>query len=418
MIKGRKKLLVAGAAVLVTAVGCSSSGSSGTPSGAAGPSSAAAKKNVTVGVLTDVTGPGASGSKSTVDGVKAGTFYASREGYTVKYIVADTATSPTGALAAAQKLVTRDHVAAVIAVSALTFTASNYLTAHNVPVVGAAVDGPEWTTAKNMFSVFGAIHTTKVSTTLGKFFKMEGVTNLASLGYSISPSSSEVAKAGAESARAAGLKVGYLNAKFPFGGTDVGPTVLAMKKAGIDGFVGSIQPNTAFALITALRQQGVNLKVALMATGYGGDLDQAGPGALNAAQNVYFSLGFAPVEMQTTATKQFTSDLKSAGVTSKPTVSQYAGYTSVGLLVRALKAAGANPTSASLIQALSNIHDFDALGLYGSHKLDINDRDNIVTGVDNCLWVTKLQGNNFNLVPGADPVCGDVIPGKTVTPSS
>ena len=31
-----------------------------------------------------------------------------------------------------------------------------------------------------------------------------------------------------------------------------------------------------------------------------------------------------------------------------------------------------------------------------------------------CTWVTKLVGSNFQLVPGADPLCGQLIPGVTV----
>jgi branched-chain amino acid transport system substrate-binding protein len=417
MSRNRRGLLVGVAAVLIVAAGCGSSGSSGGGSSNTG-SSGGSKKSYTVGVLTDVTGPASSGNKSSVQGVKAGTFLASRNGYTIKYVVGDTTSSPAGTLAAAQKLVTRNHVVAVIAVSSLTFAASNYLTAHHIPVVGAGEDANEWITSKNMFSVFGALHTTKVATTSGKFLKMQGVTNLASIGYSISPISAEAAKATAESAKAAGIKVGYLNASFPFGSTNVAPIVLAMKSAGIDGFVASVDPNTAFALITGLRQAGVNLKAAFLPTGYGGDLLQAGPGALSAAQNVFFSLGYEPVEMGTPATKQFVSDLKSAGVSEDPTHAQYDGYASVGLLVQALKAAGPNPKSTGLIDALSKIHDFTAQGLFGSHKLDINDRDNIVVGADNCLWVTKLEGKTFTMVPGADPVCGEVIPGKTVSPSS
>lgn len=417
MIKNKKLLLTGMAATLIAAAGCGSSASSGAASSGGGAKSTGGK-TYTVGVLTDVTGPASSGNKSSVKGVKAGTYLASRNGYTIKYEVGDTASNPATTLAAAQKLVTQKHVIAVVAVSSLTFAASSYLTAHRVPVIGAGEDASEWITSKNMFSVFGALHTTKVATTTGKFLKARGVTNLAAIGYSISPISSEAAKAQAESARAAGIKVGYLNAAFPFGSTNVAPIVLAMKKAGTDGFVATIDPNTAFALITGLRQAGVNIKAAFLPTGYGGDLLQAGPGALNAAQNVYFSLGYEPVEMGTAATKQFASDLKSAGVNEDPTHAEYDAYASVGLLVQALKAAGTSPTSASVITALSNIHDFNALGLFGSHKLDINDRDNLVVGVDNCLWVTKLQGKTFTQVPGADPVCGEVVPGKTVSPSS
>lgn len=292
-------------------------------------------------------------------------------------MVGDTAANPATALSAAQKFVTQDHVTAVIANSALTFAASNYLTARGVPVIGAGQDGPEWISAKNMFSVFGALNTTKVADTLGKFFKMQGVTTVGAVGYSVSPISSETAKAAAESAKSVGLKVGYLNANFPFGSTNVAPVALAMKAAGVDGFTATTDPNTAFALITALRQSGADIKVALLATGYGGDLLQAGPGALKAAQNVYFSLGYEPIEMQTAGTKQFSSDLKAAGVSAIPSVAAYNGYASVGLLVRALKASGGSTSSSAIISALSNIHDWNALGLFGSHKLDLSDRSNM-----------------------------------------
>jgi ABC-type branched-subunit amino acid transport system substrate-binding protein len=411
------------AAVLITAVGCSSSSGKSSGGGPAGTGTTASggagggTKTITVGVLADVTGLAASSSKTSIGGINAGVIYAKRQGYTVKYVVADTATNPATALSAAQKLVTRDHVSVVIAHSAILFAASNYLTSHGIAVIGPGEDGPEWTQAKNMFSVFGAVHATKVTDTFGKFLKLQGVTTVGAVGYSVSPLSSEAAKSSAASAKSQGLKVGYLNAKFPFGSTDVAPEVLAMKSAGVDGFTATTDPNTAFAFVAGLRQAGVTPKVSIFSTGYGGDLLQAGPGALNAAQNVYFSLTYEPVEMNTAATKQFESDLKAAAVSGKPTYAEYNGYVSVGLLVQALKATGGNTKSAALISAMSGIHNWNALGLFGSHSLDLNDRTNIVGGADNCLWVTKLEGNNFTLVPGADPICGTVLKGVTVSVS-
>jgi branched-chain amino acid transport system substrate-binding protein len=209
--------------------------------------------------------------------------------------------------------------------------------------------------------------------------------------------------------KASGIKVGYLNPQFTFGSTDVQPIALAMKSAGVDGLTTATDPNTAFALITALRNIGANVKVAYLPTGYGGDLTQAGPGALQAAQNVYFQLLYEPVEMQTSATKQFVSDLKAAGVDGEPTYAMYNGYTSVGLIVRALKGNGGDTSHAGLIASLSKIHDWDAMGLWGGRTLDINDRVNIIGGVDACSWVTKLEGQSFKLVPGADPICGKTL---------
>jgi Periplasmic binding protein len=133
-------------------------------------------------------------------------------------------------------------------------------------VVAVGEDGPEWLTAKNMFSVFGALNTTKVATTFGQFMNSQGVTNLGELGYGVSPVSAESAKGDAASAETAGITVGYLNANFPFGSTNVAPVAIAMNAGGVNGFTASTDPNTAFLLITALKQQGVTLQASLLAT--------------------------------------------------------------------------------------------------------------------------------------------------------
>jgi branched-chain amino acid transport system substrate-binding protein len=156
-------------------------------------------------------------------------------------------------------------------------------------------------------------------------------------------------------------------------------------------------------------------RAALLATGYRGDLLAAGPGAAAAAQNVFFVAAAEPVEMQTAATKQFVSDLAGTGMTGAPTFGMYNGYLTVGMLVEGLRGAGAKPTSASLIAALAKIHDFNGLGLYGTHKLDPNDRENIVNGVDNCIWVTQFRGSTFHPVDGATPICGATLAGKSIS---
>ncbi len=405
----KAKLLAAVVGLLVVAAGCSST-SSGSGSGGSG-------KTYTVGVLTDATGIASTNNGSSVQGVKAGTVYASRNGYKINYVVADTGSSPSGVLTAMQKLVEQDHVFAVVSVSSLTFLNSSYLTSQGVPVVGLAEDGPEWITAPNMFSAFGPIDFTKVATTSGLIFKNLGASNVGSLGYSISPSSASAAQAVGISAQNEGLKAGYVNSNFPFGSTNVGPVILAMQSAGVDGVSGSVDSNTFFSLVTGLKQAGVNVKVALSPTGYGGDLTQGGPGAVQSAQGVYFLSSFEPVEMNTPATRQFQRDLKATGVNGDPTFGEYGGYTSMALLVAGLQAAGSNPTQAGLIRALSGIKSFNAAGLFGSHTLDLSQRTKTIIGVDNCYWITRLSGSKFDLVPGMDPICGSVIPGKTVSVS-
>ncbi len=427
MVHKKRKFLVAAAVVLLVAAGCSSSSkssnSSPTSTASSSPTSAGASgggRTYTVGVLTDLSGVASTNNVTYPLGIKAGVGLAAKEGYKIKYVVVDTASSPAGALSAAQKLVEQNHVFAVFADSSLTFAAEPFLASKGIPVVGVAEDASEWITARNMFSVLGTQDYTKVFSQFGLIFKLLGGTNLASVGYSISPSSSESAKSTAVSAQEAGLKVGYLNAAFPFGGTNVGPAVLAMKGAGIDAFSGSIQTNTEFAMITGLRQQGVNVKAALLATGYGGDLSSGGPGAEQAAQGVYFFTNYQPFELNTAATQQMQSALSTyAGVKGDPTFAEYNGYATVDAFVQGLKAAGSNPTQAAFINTMLGINNFNAAGLYGSHSVSFAlDQRGLASGPDNCLYVVQYMGTTFHLVSGAEPICGAVIPGKTVSASS
>lgn len=412
----RSKFLIGAAiaaAVTTAAAGCSSSKSHGSAGGAGG-STGGAGTTITVGIITDLTGPAASSAKTTPLGAQAGAVIAAEQGYHLKFVQGDSQTSPAAVLTAAQKLVEQDHVNVVLAVSAVAFGATGYLTRAGVPVVGVAEDGSEWTTSPNMFSAFGFTDASKVGTNFGLFMKSQGVTTVGAVGYGISPSSSDAAKSAAASSQAEGLKVGYLNSNLPFGTTDVAPIALAMKKGGVDGFTADTDPNTNFAMVTALRQAGDNPKVAIFPTGYGGDLLQAGPGAIQQGQGVYFSSTFEPVEMNTSATQQFQRALKAVGVTSDPTYAEYSGYASVALLVAGLKEAGSNHSYSGLISGLSKVTGFNAFGLLGSHSFGMADRAATATGVDDCTYVTKLSGSTFDLVPGADPICGQVIPGKTV----
>jgi ABC-type branched-subunit amino acid transport system substrate-binding protein len=415
------------AAVVLVAAGCGSSSKSGTSSTTSGTASSESSvtsgsgsgsgsgQTYTLGILVDLTGPGSTNSLKFPQGVKAGVALAESEGYKIKTVVADTATSPTQTLAAAQKLVEQDHVFAVLALSALTFAAEPFLAQKGIPVIGANIDGPEWTTQRNMFSVSGTADYTKVFTQQGLSFKQLGATNLAAVGYSISPSSSDTAKSNAISAQLAGVKVGYLNTNLPLGTTDVQPIALAMKAAGVDSLEAPITTNTAFAIVAAMKSLGAPLKVTLNSTGYGGDLIQGGQGALQVAQGQYFLSGFEPIEMNTAATQQFVSYLKGAGVTTAPAEAQYYGYMVVDAFVQGLKVTGPNPSQSAFINAMLGITNFNGVGLYGSHSVSfaLATRGQ-VSGADNCIWNTQYLGTTFHLVPNQDPICGETVPGKRV----
>jgi ABC-type branched-subunit amino acid transport system substrate-binding protein len=410
----RTRILAAGLSCIVFVGSAACSGGGGTASSTTG-TGPGASKTFTVGVLTDLSGPAASEFSSSVNGIKAGVGVAATEGYRIRYILGDSATSPTAILAAARKMVQEDHVFAVIALSALTFSAAPYLTTNHIPVVGADFDASEWLspTSTNMFSVIGNLDFTKVYTTTGLFLKSQGVTNVGTLGYSASPSSAAAARSAAASAEAQGIKAGYVNDSFPFGSTNVAPVALAMKSAGVDAVVVDTEPSTVFALATGLQQQNVHLKATVLPTGGGGDLLNSGAAAIQAAQGDDFESAFEPPEMHTAATEALQDALATyANIHTDATFAEYCGYLSILGLVQGLEGAGAHPTPGSLITSLSHITDYQASGLWGGHfSVDWSKRP---PGPTECSWMTRLSRSTFHLIAGADPVCGDVIPGKSV----
>jgi branched-chain amino acid transport system substrate-binding protein len=401
----------AAATALVVAAGCSSSGGSGGGTPAA---SGSGEPTYTVGVIADLTGPDSSNAQYIPAAVKAGVITDAQEGYKINYITADTQSTPAGALTGAQKLVAQDHVFAIIGMSSFMYDVAPYLAGKGIPVVGAANDSSEWSTDPNMFSVFGTPDYSKVVTTTADAFKLLGATNIASIGYGLLPSSADVANQTAIVARQLGMKVGYVNTQVTFGDTNVGPMVLAMKDAGVDGVTTLVAQDTAFAILKGLEQQGANIKVSINFAGYGSDMTAAGPSAQQIAQNQYFTFAYEPVEMHTAATEKFVNALKAAGSTAIPGIAEYQTYLAVTALVTGLKAAGPNPTQAKFIQAMLGITNYNGEGLYGSHTMSfaMKDRGQGGVGADNCYWYVKYVGTTFKLVPGADPICGHVVPGK------
>ena len=385
--------------------GCSSSSKSGTtaPTAAGSSGSSSSEPTVAIGVLTDLTGPASNTERFTPQGIDAGVALAASEGYHIKVYTVDGATSPTQVLNGAKQLVQQDHVFAVIGLSSLLFAAAPYLQSKGIPVIGGDYDGTEWLTTPSMFSVFPYEDFTTVATSIGEIIKMLGGTNLATLGYSISPSSADTAKSYGISAQDAGLKAGYVNANVPFGSTNVAPLVLAMKSAGIDSIYPVTDPDTALAAIVGLRQQGVDLKVPFLAETEG-DLIAGGPASLQQAKGIYLTTLYEPPEMNTAATKEIASYLKSAAsVTTPPTLNEYMAYLSIDALVDGLKKAGASPTQASFIQAMEGITNYTGQGLLGSPiSFAAAGRGDAAP----CTYVVQWTGTGFQLSLGGHPYCG------------
>lgn len=251
-----------------------------------------------------------------------------------------------------------------------------------------------------------------VNAAVGQFMKAQGVTTCGAVAYpdaTAAPSAVAVVK----SCTAAGLKDGYLNTQVPVGSTDVGPIALAMQKAGVNGIVLPVVVSTGFALLGALKQLGVKLKVALLSTGYGGDL-LASSAAVQAGQGYMFSSVGQPVEDNTAATQQMKAALAKVGVTTTPTFAEQESYIATAAIVAGLKATGQNPTQKSFMTALRNIHNFNANGLLSPGTVNFSNFNQNAggAGAAGCIFAAQLEGTKFIPVKET-PLCGQAIPGLT-----
>ena len=317
-------------------------------------------------------------------------------------------------LQAAQDLVQNREVFAVVNNSSFAFLGYRFLLENGVPMVGGGYDGNEYGQPGNedLISILG--NTAPVYgvqyTGLPKVMKKLGAEKIAAVAYGISASSTAAAENLQEFAvPAVGLEAVYTNTTVEFGTTDVGPLVLGMKNAGADGVYLPMVASSNFAVLATAAQNGLAFKAAVLATGYGQDLlDQ--PIAAQLGPEVVLAQGWAPVELQTKATKQFRADLKKyADYDGVPDFGQYTGYLTADLALKGLAAAGENPTRQGFIDATKGLGTWDAAGM-SCQPVDVSRENFGKPPAQSCGWYLQVKDGEFVTYPAnGKPTTGKII---------
>ncbi len=373
-------------------------------------------KTVTLGFIASETGVASSTGKGAASGCKARIGRANAKGgvngreIEVEYV--DDQSSPDN-LKNAQDLVQNRKVFLVINDSALAFFAYRYLVDSGVPVVGGGYDGNYYYDKGNENIISGLGGSSPVDgltyDTGAKLMKKLGGTKIAAIGYGISPSSSASAKAVYQYAGpAAGLKSTYLNNTVDFGSTDVGPVVLGIKNSGADAVYMPLNPETNFAIVQGLQQNGVQTKANLLATGYGQDLLDSPVAQILTERDVLIN-SFKPIELGGKAIKQFMADRKKyGGATGVPAFGDYSGYVTCDIAVTGLELAGKNLTRKGFIDGLRGAGEYDGAGLtcspYNFSVANYGKMD-----PTNCQWSSTLKNGKFVVLNKGKPLTGKLV---------
>jgi branched-chain amino acid transport system substrate-binding protein len=321
----------------------------------------------------------------------------------------------TSQVATATQQAISDGVIGIVSVTPFFFAAYKFPQQAGIPVTGGAFDGPEWGQQPNtnMFDSDGAAtsNAVPVNDGIGKFFKSKGGTVLASYGYGVSPTSAHSANSTAKSAKLAGLKVGVLDTSIPFGGVDFTTQALTAKAKHVNTLYAGLDNNSNFALITALKQAGVNVKVAEFPTGYEPDIINTP--AWQAVQGVYFLSEFRPTAIPNPGTVQMANALlkyQKRSLKDFPTYNIYEAYLGADLMIKGLQLAGKNPTSAGVIKALRGVKSYNGNGILPvsiNYSTDFGKAAPIA-----CGWYMQAQKNGF-VANSVQPLCGKTITGTT-----
>ena len=223
--------------------------------------------------------------------------------------------------------------------------------------------------------------------------------------YSISPSSSAAAKNTVAALAALGLPGGYVNTAIPFGGENVGPVILDMKRQGVDGAYLAMDNNTNFAVANSAVQNGLALKALVMATGYDETL-LTNPTTLATAEkgNVFLASNFVPYEVATPAVTQMQNIFqKYMGIptTTHPLFGDWVDYATAQLLIDGLQAAGRNPTRQGFVDAVRSFDNWNGDGLECSGVSFTMATYGTVITRDGCSYIIKVQNGKFVVVEKA-----------------
>ncbi len=321
---------------------------------------------IKVGIISDLTGPAASSFDDAPAAIEARFKQINADGGVdgrkIIWTVADTTSSPSGAATAAKALVESDGVFLVAPVSALLFGGTPYLQQAGIPVLGMAVDGPEWYEQPNtnMFAIEGSNcgGTCESDFNDGALFKELGAKKVSFVASNTPSSTSGIAPF-VQSMKADGLSV-CDNTVVPLGAVDFTAYALSFKTAGCQAVECSCVLSSTLALSTALKQEGLtNVKVSGCCASesvYDSAEDLA------AAEGMYFG-GYVP---DNPAGQAVLAGLKKydpgyhGGV---PSLGQANGWETANLVVEGLEVAGKNPTRASLIANLRKVTDWTDNGL-------------------------------------------------------
>ena len=414
--------LLTGATVLVSA---GSAGAATTASNAPGVTS----NSVTVGTISTQTGTLASNFSSLIYGEKAYYNYINAQGgvngrmINYKYAL-DDGGNPTTFNQLANTLINQDHVFAVTGV-ATAFFSPNLFQESGIPTYGYNVTG-NWAGPTNLFAAGGSVQYYPAGAPQYAFVarKTTPKPSIALIAYGIA-ASSDACQSSQAALQAAGYTVSYSDLKVNYPGSTVATDVQRMKQAGSNFVISCMDVQGNVTMARAIQQYGLKMTQLWLSGNDQSTLNQN----QSLMQNVYFYVAHVPFTAPTSlypGLKLYLTEMKKYEPAYVDDEVAIQGWESAALFVQGLKAAGANPTWASVLKADNSLPAFTAGGLTApvnwlsaGHSGNKPPYCGAIIKVSGDKYVPALNtGQNvFNCFESINPKKGPVFPVPPGTPA-
>jgi branched-chain amino acid transport system substrate-binding protein len=380
---------------------------------------------IKIGSIVPTSGPTASFS-TILDGIKARFAKANAEGELgereLTIVNEDDGGDPARNVTAAQKLVEDEEVFAIMPQSGAGDASGKYLFDEGIPAVGWQLGLAVYGTYTNFFGMQNAnvkdIKTHYVARPV-EALKALGGKKFAVIGNSTANAATFAEQVADAVNRVKGVDLVYKTTDIPPGTTEFGAVVDQIKQSNADVVYTTMSPaDGGIALVSALKQAGYNAKYVVFPGGYSPQVL-----GLDAFDNAYFSLEFAPLETKpeprgvTEFKKWMEQTAPDVALGQQPMV----GWISANTLIEGIKAAGVEcPTRKAFIRNLRLVKGYTADGFFPPMNFtDVYNRPFF------CAYYIQVVNKQFVPQFDGDQFCGkieiknnkilDVIPTTTTT---
>jgi branched-chain amino acid transport system substrate-binding protein len=408
-------LTLAAVPLIITA--CSSSSSSTNAAAGSTSGSTSNASPYVIAAVDEISGPISQGRQGDIPAAQAAVDAQNAaggiNGHPLKLVAVDSQSSAAGAVSAFRAAVTQDHAIAIVEATANTDPSAPFLHQENEPEIGLP-NGTSWGAQPytNQFGdpwIVNANPTATPFTVYAKYLKAQGVTKLAILDYAglgsyYQQSQAEVGKL----AEQMGMKVALLDQSIPLAGSNATTIALAVKNSGADGVFFGIADTDMINIMTAIYDQGVKVKSTVAQTGYDSTLITSVDKTVLNAENFTVAYPFAPESDSSAGVKTMLATFSKYAPSVYP--QSFVGYneeimySGVETAIAGIKAAGPNPTNASVVKALQGLKNWNANGIWPN---TVSYGTQFGTSNQKCVYYIKVVNGAYQVQQPA-PYCGIV----------